>query len=119
MTVGSKKLAGGTAASLAEMREWIGWRVDDVNGHSLGRLQDVVPDADGRPGWLAINEFRFGGGGRFMAPAREATGTRGRVWLPLERGLVRSSSGLASARHTPQAERRLREHYGLPLEDAA
>jgi len=22
------------------MREWIGWRVDDVNGHSLGRLQD-------------------------------------------------------------------------------
>jgi hypothetical protein len=113
MTVGSRKLAGSTPASLADMRGWIGWRVDDVNGAGLGRLQHVIAGDDGRPAWLVINEFRFGSGRRFWAPAREATGSGGRVWLPVARDLVRGSSGLGSATHTPQAERRLRDHYGL------
>lgn len=113
VTVGSRKLAGSTPASLAEMREWIGWRVDDVNGAALGRLQEVIAGEGGRPAWLVINEFRFGSGRRFWAPAREATGSGGRVWVPVERERVRGSAGLGALRHTPQAERRLRDHYGL------
>jgi hypothetical protein len=112
MTVGSRKLEGTTPASLSEMSGWIGWRVDDVNGAGLGRLQEVIAGDDGQPAWLVINEFRFGGR-RFWAPAREATGSGGRVWLPVPRDLVRGSAGLGAVRHTPQADRRLREHYGL------
>jgi hypothetical protein len=95
------------------MQGWIGWRVDDVNGSGLGRLQEVIAGADGRPAWLVINEFRFGSGRRFWAPAAEATGSSGRVWLPVDHDLVYRSAGLGSAHHTPQAERRLREHYRL------
>jgi hypothetical protein len=94
------------------MLEWIGWRVDDVNGSSIGRLHDVIADENGRPEWLAIKELRFGEGRRFFAPAREATGSRGRVWLPIERDFVRGSAGLGSPQRSPQAERRLRAHYG-------
>jgi hypothetical protein len=100
-------------ASLAEMRGWIGWRVDDVDGANLGRLQEVIAGEDGRPAWLVINEFRFGSGRRFWAPAREATGHGGRVWVPLTRDLVRGSAGLGAVHHTPQADRRLRGHYGI------
>lgn len=95
------------------MEGWIGWRVDDANGTALGRLQDVIADEEGRPAWLLINEFRFGSGRRFWAPAREATGSGGRVWLPVDRERVRGSAGLGAVRHTPQAERRLQRHYGI------
>jgi hypothetical protein len=99
-------------ASLGEMRSWIGWRVDDVNGSGLGRLLEVIGDG-GAPAWLVISEFRFGDGRRFWAPAAEATGARGRVWVPFEAGLVRGTATLGAHRHSPQAERRLRLHYGL------
>ena len=119
MGVGSKRLAGATPANLAEMREWIGWRVDDVNGSSIGRLNDVLADEDGRPDWLAIAELRFGDGRRFIAPAREASGSSGRVWLPLERAVVRGSAELGNPQRSPQAERRLRAHYGVADRRAA
>jgi hypothetical protein len=101
------------------MREWLGWRVDDVNGSSIGRLHDVIADENGRPDWLAIKELRFGEGRRFFAPAREATGSRGRVWLPIERDFVRRSAELGNPYRSPQAERRLRAHYGNAVRDAA
>ena len=113
MGVGSKKLGGATPASVAEMREWIGWRVDDVNGSGIGRLQEVHADDYGQPAWIVINEFRFGEGRRFTAPAREATGQSGRIWLPLDREFVRASAGLGLVSRSAQAERRLRAHYGL------
>lgn len=104
---------------MKEMLEWVGWRVDDVNGSSLGRLQDVLPDTDGRPEWLLINEFRFGEGRRFTAPARDATGSRGRVWVPLGRAKIRATADLGAPHRSPQAERRVRAHYGLPPRHAA
>ena len=119
MGVGSRRLAGATPANLAEMREWIGWRVDDVNGSSIGRLNDVIEDETGRPGWLAINELRFGEGRRFIAPAREASGSRGRVWLPIDRAVVRGSAELGNPLRSPQAERRLRAYYGVAVRRAA
>jgi hypothetical protein len=102
-----------------EMREWIGWRVDDVNGSAIGRLSDVIADDAGRPEWLAINELRFGTGRRFFAPAREATGSARRVWLPLDRRFVRSSAELGNPVRSPQALRRLRAHYGAAGRRAA
>ncbi len=103
---------------MKEMLDWVGWRVDDVNGASLGRLQDVLAGPDGRPEWLLINEFRFGDR-RFVAPAGEATGSRGRVWLPIERAKVRGTAGLGAPHRSPQAERRVRAHYGLSAHRAA
>ncbi len=106
------ELAGGKAAGLEQIRNWIGWRVDDLNGGGLGRLESVIPTPDGRaPMWLVINEFRFGRGRRFIAPARDAIGSSGRVWLPYEAERVRGSVGLGAAVHTPQAERRLLAYW--------
>ena len=101
------------------MREWIGWRVDDVNGSSIGRLSDVIADDSGRPEWLAINELRFGTGRRFFAPARDATGSAGRVWIPLDRAFVRGSADLGNPVRSPQAVRRLHAHYGAGRRRAA
>lgn len=102
----------GRRAALADAREWIGWRVDDVNGSWLGRLEDVIADEDGElAAWLVVNEFRFGQGRRFFVPAIDATAGGGSVYVPFDRDLVVRSAGLGSARHTPQAERRLRLHY--------
>ena len=101
------------------MREWIGWRVDDVNGSSIGRLNDVIADDNGRPLWLAINELRFGEGRRFIAPAGEASGSSGRVWLPIERHVVRGSADLGNPLRSPQADRRLRSYYSVSGRRAA
>lgn len=109
------QLAGSSPASLSEAAGWIGWAVDDVHGSRIGRLADVISDAQGRlPDWLVVNELRFGRGRHFLVPAADATGTGGRVWVPYPRKQVQQSAGLGWARRTSQAERRLRKHYGLP-----
>ncbi len=104
---------------MREIQGWVGWVVDDVNGSAIGRLQDVIAGADGRPAWLILNEFRFGEGRRFTAPARDATGSRGRVWLPLPRHKVRATARLGLPHRSAHAERDLRLHYGLPEGRAA
>lgn len=105
-------LAGSKPLSLEEVRSWLGWKVDDLNGSLIGRLEDVIADETGtRPAWLVINEFRFGRGRRFVAPAYDASGSGGRVWLPLDREFIQGSAGMAGVRHTPQAERRMQEYF--------
>lgn len=103
---------GSERPSLSDVHEWIGWEVGDVHGAVLGRLEDVLMSDDGAwAEWLVVNEFRFGDGHRFVIPAEHATAANGRVWVPFERSLISASSQLASTRHTPEAELRLRAHY--------
>ena len=90
-----RRLAGTERASLVEVRSWIGWVVDDVHGSRIGRLEDVLPDDKGLVAdWLIVNEFRFGRRRRFSIPAVDAVGSRGRIWVPFQRDVVRNSGDI-------------------------
>jgi hypothetical protein len=107
------------APSLAEVESWIGWRVDDVHGCMIGRVESILRNASGEPSWLVVSEFRFGDGRRFMIPASDAVGGSGRVWSPHGRERIRATSGMVGSRFTPQADRRLTSHYLTGREPAA
>lgn len=107
-------LGGPRCPDLAEVETWIGWRVDDVHGSMIGRVETVRLDAHGRPLWLIVSEFRFGEGRRFVIPAGDAVGGSGRVWSPHRRERIRATASMVGARFTPQADRRLLSHYVGP-----
>ena len=96
----------------AEVLEgWVGWRVADVNGSSIGHVEGVLLDERGEPTWLVVSEFRLGDGRRFVIPALDAVGGGGHVWSPHLREHIRLTARITGPRVTPQAHRRLRAHY--------
>lgn len=99
------------APTMAEVETWVGWRVDDVNGSMIGRVEWIRQDPNGRPLWLIVSEFRFGEGRRFVIPAGDAVGGSGRVWSPHPRERIRATVAMVGTRFTPQADRRLLSHY--------
>jgi hypothetical protein len=102
---------GPRCPDLAEVETWIGWRVDDVHGSTMGRVESIRLDAEGRPMWLVVGEFRFGEGRRFVIPAGDAVGDSGRVWSPHLRERIRATATMVGERFTPEADRRLLSHY--------
>jgi sporulation protein YlmC with PRC-barrel domain len=107
------RLYGATKPNLAEARSWIGSRVTDSLGSGLGRLEDVLVDADsGDPAWLLIREGRFGSGKHRLVPFGGATAGGGQLWLPFERDVIRSSPVIGSSEVlTTGLSERLRAHY--------
>ncbi len=103
---------GGKAPSLEQLQGWIGWRVSDLNGSAVGRVEDVLRDERGSPSWLLVSEFRFGDGRRFMVPVADAVGGGGHVFSPHRRERIRLTARISGPRVTRQADRRLRSHYG-------
>ena len=99
------------APALAEVETWIGWRVDDVHGSVIGRVESIRQDPHGRPLWLIVCRFHFGEGRRFAIPAGDAVGCSGRVWSPHRRERIRATAALVVAGFTPQTDRRLLSHF--------
>lgn len=95
----------------AELEGWLGWRVDDVNGSMIGRVERVLADRSGVPAWIVVSEFRLGEGRRFVIPVADAVGGGGRVWSPHPRERIRASARISGPLISPQADRRLRAHY--------
>lgn len=106
------------APAAAELERWLGWRVDDINGSMIGRVERIVDDGTGEPTWIVVSEFRLGEGRRFVIPAIDAVGGGGRVWSPHPRERIRASARTSGPRISPQADRRLRAHYGGAREAA-
>lgn len=76
---------------LQEAMSWIGSRVDDVYGTTVGKVADVWTDAQtGRPRWLLLQGGRFGGH-YTLIPYADASGGREDVWIPYERATVREA----------------------------
>lgn len=96
---------------MTEVETWIGWRVDDVHGCMIGRVESIRQDQSGRPLWVVVSEFRFGEGRRFAIPARDAVGGSGRVWSPHPRERIRATGTMVGSTFTAQADRRLDSHY--------
>lgn len=106
------ELRGGNRPNLAEALEWIGSRVDDVYGSSVGRLDDVwIDPGTGAPRWLLIKDGHFGGR-TTLIPFDDATAGAGHVWIPYERELVRNAPAVEPGTPlTHQLESALHRHF--------
>jgi hypothetical protein len=78
--------------TVQEALGWIGLRVDDVFGVTIGTIADVVPapDAPDEPRWLLLRGGRFGGH-YTLVPFEDASVGPDNVWVPYERATVRDA----------------------------
>jgi hypothetical protein len=106
-----RELHGSTRPSADEARNWVGYRVEDVYGAGIGRVEDVLVDEAGSPRWLVVREGRFTTHVAAI-PFDGALGSPGHVWVPVPKDAVKSSPRLpANGALTADFERRLSEHY--------
>jgi hypothetical protein len=101
------------APTIEEVRDWIGYQVDDMAGGAAGRLEGVLVDAQaGDPEWLVVRTGRLGA--RSLVPARHAVAAVGRVWVPFTHDEIRSvARGDGSKGLGRVEEQGLLDHYGI------
>lgn len=84
---GAPALGSGAPASpiehpsdLEEARSWIDFKLDEMGGRSVGRIEDVLVDAEsGAPAWLLLRTGRLRG--RAAVPFELAAPGIGHVWV--------------------------------------
>ena len=84
---------------------WIGWRVTDELGYTIGRVEHLVGED-----WLVLGDRRSH---HLLAPTAEAIGGGDAVFLPYPHDLIESAPRLADgATDAPEyVLQRAREHY--------
>lgn len=83
------ELRGSARPTLQQALRWIGSRVDDIYGASIGKLEDVWMDPDtGEPLWLLVHDERIAGR-HTLVPFDQAASDAGHLWVPFEREVVR------------------------------
>lgn len=97
-------------------RAWVGGKLDDLQGDTVGRVEGLLVDAlDGTPTWLVIRLGRFGR--RTAIPAEFAAAGVGRVWVPLRRETIRSAPAVEpGVELSGELEQELARHFGLPAD---
>jgi hypothetical protein len=79
-----------TPPSLEETRRWNGFRLDDITGETVAKVESVYVDAqDQQPRWLLVKLGFFGK--HCLIPAADAVGGAGRIWVPYEREWIRQA----------------------------
>jgi hypothetical protein len=114
---GTAELPGPPADfDLADARECVGARLEEIGGGNVGRVQGVLVDAvDGSPTWLVVRLGRIGR--RAAVPARFTAVAAGHAWASFPRSWIRGAAEIEPSRGlTPDQERRLLAHYGIPLD---
>lgn len=101
-----------------EARSWVGFKLDEMGGQSIGKVEGIyVDDQGGRPEWLLARMGRFGH--HCLVPAREAVAAGGRVWVPYSRDQIRSAPRIEPNRALERdREQALLEHYGVGTGEA-
>jgi PRC-barrel domain len=105
--------AGSAPPPLKEALGWIGFRVDDLNGSRLARVQAIYVDAAGRePAWVVVKVGRFG---KVTAvPYAECADGPGRIWVAHDRKAVRGAPAVQPGKPlTREDELELCEHYQI------
>jgi hypothetical protein len=99
--------------TLAEVQSWVGFKLDDMGGSSIGRVEGAyVDDNSGKPEWLMARMGRFGH--HCLVPARDAVAAGGHVWVPYARDLIRKAPRLDAGKPiTRDTEQQLLDHYGV------
>jgi hypothetical protein len=98
----------------AEVRQWIGSRLDDIGGSNVAKIETFYVDSETeRPEWLVVRPGRFGH--HVLVPAREAVGAVGRVWAPYSRETIKQAPKVnTKAPLTRETELELLKHFGIP-----
>ncbi len=106
------ELRGSARPTLQQALRWIGSRVDDIYGASIGKLEDIWMDPDsGEPLWLLVRDGRIGGRHTLVPFAQAASGA-GHVWIPFEREVVRGAPAVRpSAPLSHELSDTLRRYY--------
>jgi hypothetical protein len=103
--------------SAEEMRAWAGFRLDEIAGSAVGKVEGTFVDADGGdPVWLVARMGRFGH--HTLVAGRDAVAGVGRVWVPYTRDQIRRAPTVnPSEPLTADAERQLLEHYRIAADN--
>ena len=93
---------------------WNGFRVDDVYGARVGKVEDIYVDSEtNRAEWLVAKLGRFSDH-HALIPLADAVVGAGHVWVPYERDLIRRSPVASTGAPLSQAqESTLLAHYGI------
>lgn len=112
MTDDPSPAAAATGPDADEVRCWIGSRLDEIGGTAVAKIEGFFADSEtGRPEWLVVRLGRFGQHG--LAPAREAVGVGGRVWVPYSRDAIKGTAKTSTKTPlTREAELELLKHFG-------
>jgi len=104
---------GSERPSRADVEGWVGARLDEISGTSVGKVEGAYADAkSGLPEWILIRVGRFGH--HCVVPAREAVAGVGHVWVPWDRNSIRRSPRVeAEGALTAGEELQLCSHYGI------
>lgn len=105
--------AEATGPTRDEATSWTGYRLDDLGGASVGKVEGAyVDEKTGRVEWLWARMGRFGH--HCLVPARDAVAGVERVWVPYSRDEIRKAPRIEPNRPLERdRERELLEHYGV------
>jgi len=105
--------------SLEETRSWHGFRLDDITGETVAKVESVYVDAqDQQPRWLHVKLGFFGK--QCMIPAADAVGGAGRIWVPYEREWIRQAPETRGGRPLDaRTELALCNYWGFAAADRA
>ena len=108
----AEPVATGTApAPLKEALGWVGFRVDDMNGSRVARVEGIYVDAESfEPVWVIVKVGRFG---KVTAlPYAECADGPGRIWIAHGRKVVRSAPAIQPGKGlTREQELELCDHF--------
>ena len=96
-----------------EVREWIGFRLDDMGGSGVGSVKAVFCDTDsGDPAWVVAKLGRFGK--TVAIPFRDCAAGAGHLWVPYGRDELREAPSVDALNPlTREQELAVAEHYGI------
>jgi hypothetical protein len=96
-----------------EAREWVGFRLDDLGGASVGNVTAVFCDTDsGGPAWVVAKLGRFGK--TVAIPFRDCAAGAGHIWVPYGRDELRAAPVVDALKPlTREQELAVAAHYGI------
>lgn len=98
---------------IEDVREWAGYRVDEISGQSVAKMQGAFVDAEsGDPVWILVKLGRFGK--TIPISVRECAAAAGRIWVPHDREVIRSAPAVdPKLPLTAAQEGQILDHYGI------
>jgi hypothetical protein len=112
---GNRMAERATVAAVAaeQARGWAGFKLDEIGGATVGKVEGVLVDARSlQPSWIL---FRLGWlGHRSAIPSEFSAAAAGRLWTPYSRETIRAAPEVDPAAGLDyRREVELCDHFGL------